>query len=63
MAKHDFKVKSMVKCSIPGCKLFIKQNLIDRQPKADKCFGHYMELVRKNIFYKNGRRIQHPKMQ
>ena len=45
---NNFNVKSNRKCSVKGCKRYIKQNVLDRQPNADMCYPHYMKLIRKN---------------
>jgi hypothetical protein len=47
--KVDYTVLSNKKCRI--CGRLLKQNLISRNPDADKCFGHHMKLVRKNPKY------------
>lgn len=39
--KKDFRVLSEVRCTEPDCTKKLKQNLIDRNPDADKCFKHY----------------------
>ena len=55
---HDYKVLSNVGCAIVGCHKKLKQNLIDKNPKANKCFSHHMEIVRKNPSYANGSKIR-----
>lgn len=35
----DYKVKSSVRCS--GCGKALKQNLVDKNPKADRCYRCY----------------------
>ena len=40
MKKVSNLIMSSVKCSHKDCNRFIKQNVIDRQPHADKCYKH-----------------------
>jgi hypothetical protein len=49
--KHDFKVVSNIQCVEKGCETQLKQNLIDRNPDATRCYKHHMKRVRKNPRY------------
>jgi hypothetical protein len=50
MKKQDFKVLSEHVCEIKGCRVRIKQNLVQRRPtqKSFMCFNHFMARVKKN---------------
>lgn len=39
--KLSYKILSTRKCNHPSCQKFLKQNLIDRQADAEKCYKHY----------------------
>lgn len=41
MKKHHYSVLSHKKCKHPGCRKRLKQNLIDKNPKAELCFKHH----------------------
>lgn len=43
--------KSEKQCCVPGCKTFLKKNLLHKIPDADKCFYHHAKLVRNNPKY------------
>lgn len=47
MKKLDFRTLSNKRCTHPGCRKYIKQNVINRQPNAKLCYTHYMEQYRK----------------
>ena len=39
LVKKDYKVLSNKKCIVCGC--LLKQNLVDKNPKAEYCFKHF----------------------
>lgn len=47
-AKKNFRNMSKVQCNVKGCEKFLKQEIVDRNPDADKCYACHMKLVRKN---------------
>ena len=46
--KKHFRNLSTKQCSVKGCDKFLKQEIVDRNPNADKCYACHMKLVRKN---------------
>lgn len=51
MKKH-FTVLSDKVCTHPGCGRRLKQNLIDRNPKAEFCFLHWVLTKIPHLSYK-----------
>ena len=49
--KKDYRVLCDKRCSGDGCNSFLKQNLVDHNPNADKCFRCYQRLVKHNPHY------------
>ena len=41
LKKVSYLKMSDVQCNHKGCNRFIKQNVINRQPHAVKCYKHY----------------------
>jgi hypothetical protein len=54
--KKDFRVLSDRTCIESGCEHKLKQNLIDKNPDALRCYSCHMRVVRKNPRY--GGRVQ-----
>lgn len=54
---HPFDKVSTQECSVKGCKKKLKLRIVQTLPNADKCYGHYQELDRKNPKFRKGKRI------
>ncbi len=48
MSKRHFKRMSDKCCSVLGCNKLLKQEIVDRNPEADKCYKCHMKFVRLN---------------
>ena len=46
--KKNFRNMSDKQCDVKGCEKFLKQEIVDRNPGATKCYKCFMKLVRKN---------------
>lgn len=46
--KKNFRDMSDKVCDVKGCVKHLKQEIVDRNPLASKCYACHMELVRKN---------------
>lgn len=46
--KKHFRTMSTKQCSVKGCVKFLKQEIVDRNPLATKCYACHMKLVRNN---------------
>jgi hypothetical protein len=49
--KKDYRQLSNKRCVSDDCKNYLKQNLVDKNPNADKCFRCYQRLVKHNPHY------------